>query len=268
VKRSGRPGRVKVSASGRGVVSHAGTALWRELATETGLAGAVTGALAGAYRGTPVHAPGQVFADLAVAIADGADAVAGIGVLRDREALFGPVASAPTAWRLLDRIGRAWGGCGRRGPRPGNGPGRRGRPRRAARSCGSISTPRSASPTARSRTQPPPGRRRSGSPPQRPRRTREGNRGTTLTPARPARTPNTGSSDKPLPGLRPAYEPRQRSRRPYRRRSRRRRKPGEPLDNDNKEDSICAAARVIWLASNGCLNECSVASTATSMPSR
>jgi Transposase DDE domain group 1 len=52
-----------------------------------------------------VHAPGQVFADLAVAIADGADAVAGIGVLRDREALFGPVASAPTAWRLLDRIG-------------------------------------------------------------------------------------------------------------------------------------------------------------------
>ena len=31
------------------------------------------------------------------------------------------------------------------------------------------------------------------------RRAREGNRGTTLTPARPAHTPNTGSSDKPLP---------------------------------------------------------------------
>jgi len=29
---------------------------------------------------------------------------------------------------------------------------------------------------------------------------REGSRGTTLTPARPARTPDTGSSDKPLPG--------------------------------------------------------------------
>jgi len=39
-----------------------------------------------------------------VAIADGADAVSGIGVLRDRQALFGPVASMPTAWRLLDRI--------------------------------------------------------------------------------------------------------------------------------------------------------------------
>jgi hypothetical protein len=45
-----------------------------------------------------------VFADLAVAIADGANAVSGIEVLRDREGLFGPVASMPTAWRLLDRI--------------------------------------------------------------------------------------------------------------------------------------------------------------------
>jgi Transposase DDE domain group 1 len=86
------------------VVSHAGAALLRELATETGLAGGVSGALIDTYRGFPVHLPGQVFADLAVAIADGADAVTGIEVLRDREALFGPVASMPTAWRLLDRI--------------------------------------------------------------------------------------------------------------------------------------------------------------------
>jgi hypothetical protein len=104
VKRSGRPYRVKVSADGKGVVSHAGTALLRELAAETGLAGAVTGALLDTYRGIPVHMPGQVFSDLAVAIAGGADAVTGIEVLRDREALFGPVASMPTAWRLLDRI--------------------------------------------------------------------------------------------------------------------------------------------------------------------
>lgn len=105
MKRSGRARRVKVSADGRGVVSHAGAALLRELATETGLAGAVTGALIDTCRGVPVHAPGQVFADLAVAIADGADAVTGIEVLRDRQGLFGPVASMPTAWRLLDRIG-------------------------------------------------------------------------------------------------------------------------------------------------------------------
>jgi hypothetical protein len=107
VKRSGGAGRVKVSADGRGVVSHAGTALLRELATETGLADAVSGVLLDTYRGVPVHMPGQVFADLAVAIADGADAVTGIEVLRDREGLFGPVASMPTAWRLLDRIDEA-----------------------------------------------------------------------------------------------------------------------------------------------------------------
>src|SRR5262249_5087762 len=103
VKRSGRARRVKVSADGRGVVSHAGTALLRELATETGLADAVSGALLDTYRGFPLHMPGRVFADLAVAIADGADAVSGVEVLRDREALFGPVASMPTAWRLLGR---------------------------------------------------------------------------------------------------------------------------------------------------------------------
>ena len=104
MKRSGKRARVKVSADGRGVVSHAGTALLRELAQETGLADAVSSALIDSYRGMPVHMPGQVFADLAVVIADGADAVSGIEVLRDREALFGPVASIPTAWRLLDRV--------------------------------------------------------------------------------------------------------------------------------------------------------------------
>jgi len=36
---------------------------------------------------------------------------------------------------------------------------------------------------------------------------REGNRGTALTPARPAHTPSAGSSDKPLPGLTPPYDP-------------------------------------------------------------
>jgi hypothetical protein len=37
VKRSGRRARVKVSADGRGVLSPAGSALLRELATESGL---------------------------------------------------------------------------------------------------------------------------------------------------------------------------------------------------------------------------------------
>jgi hypothetical protein len=70
-----------------------------------------------------VHAPQQVFADPAVAIAGGADAVTGIEVLRDREALFGAVASMPPrhggCW--TGSMSRTWSGCGRRGGRPGAG---------------------------------------------------------------------------------------------------------------------------------------------------
>ena len=93
-----------VSADGQGVVSHAGVGLLREMAEYTGLVDGVSGALIDTYRGIPVHAPGRVFTDLAVAVADGADAISGIAVLSDRQDLFGPVASMPTTWRVLDRI--------------------------------------------------------------------------------------------------------------------------------------------------------------------
>ena len=93
-----------VSADGAGVVSHAGVGLLREMAQGTGLVDGITEALIGTYRGVPVHAPGRVFADLAAAVADGADAISGIAVLRDRDDLHGPVASMPTTWRVLDRI--------------------------------------------------------------------------------------------------------------------------------------------------------------------
>jgi hypothetical protein len=73
----------------------------------TGLVGAVTQALIDTYAGVPVHAPGQVFTDLAVAVADGADAISGIAVLVGRPELFGPVASMPTCWRVRDRIDAA-----------------------------------------------------------------------------------------------------------------------------------------------------------------
>jgi hypothetical protein len=86
------------------VVSRAGTAPLRALATETGLAGAVAGVLLDTYPGFLVRAPRQILAGPAVAIADGADAVTGIEVLRRREALFGALAPMPLAWRLLDRI--------------------------------------------------------------------------------------------------------------------------------------------------------------------
>lgn len=37
-------------------------------------------------------------------LADGGEAIADLAVLRDQPGLFGPVASDPTAWRLLSRL--------------------------------------------------------------------------------------------------------------------------------------------------------------------
>jgi DDE family transposase len=104
VKRIKGTARARVTADGHGVVSHAGVGLLREMAENTGLVEGVTAALLDTYKGVPVHPPGRVFADLAVAVADGADAISGISVLVDRPDLFGPVASMPTTWRVLDRI--------------------------------------------------------------------------------------------------------------------------------------------------------------------
>jgi hypothetical protein len=96
-------GRVKVSADGYGVVSHAGVGLLREVADLSGLSSQVTAALADTYKGLWIHAPGDVFADLAAAVADGADCVDGAGQLwADREHAFGAVGSTATLWRCVD----------------------------------------------------------------------------------------------------------------------------------------------------------------------
>jgi hypothetical protein len=51
VKRSGSVRRVKVSADGAGVVSHAGLGMLRELAGDTGLVAGLNRALADTYKG-------------------------------------------------------------------------------------------------------------------------------------------------------------------------------------------------------------------------
>jgi hypothetical protein len=106
-KRSPRWAKMKVTADGAGVASHAGTELLREQAAATGLVGAWDKALIGTYSGLPLHFPGQVLADLAVSIADGATSISGMRTLRDQPSLFGPVASGPTTWRALDRVSEA-----------------------------------------------------------------------------------------------------------------------------------------------------------------
>ena len=77
--------RVKVSGDGRGVVSHAGMGLLRELADLTGLSAQVTDVLTDTYKGPWTYAPGAVFADLAAAVADGADCIG-----RSRAVVRGP----------------------------------------------------------------------------------------------------------------------------------------------------------------------------------
>jgi hypothetical protein len=84
VKRSNRLGRVRVSADGEGVVSYAGAELLRELAGSSGLIDAWDAALIGTYKAIPIHFPGAVLADLAVAIADGADSISDLKALRDQ----------------------------------------------------------------------------------------------------------------------------------------------------------------------------------------
>ena len=95
--------RVKVSADGHGVVSHAGTGMLREVAELTGLSAQVSAVLADTYRGPWTYAPGAVFADLAAAVAGGADCIDGVGqACGDRAHVFGPAASTTTMWRLVD----------------------------------------------------------------------------------------------------------------------------------------------------------------------
>jgi hypothetical protein len=93
-----------VTGDGAGVVSHAGTRLLADLADVTTLTAELSEALTGVRGKRLRHAPGRVLVDLAVAIADGAEAISDIAVLADQPALFGPVASDSTCWRLLEAL--------------------------------------------------------------------------------------------------------------------------------------------------------------------
>ena len=94
---------LSVSVGGRGVVSHAGSALTRLLADRVGLTGGLSEALARPGF-LPLHDRGRVFTDLAVVLADGGHRIGDIAVLGDQADLFGSVASMPTAWRCLHEI--------------------------------------------------------------------------------------------------------------------------------------------------------------------
>jgi len=67
-----------------------------DLAGITTLTTELSAALDGVRGSRPRHDPGRVLVDLAVAIADGAEAISDIAVLADQPALFGSVASDST----------------------------------------------------------------------------------------------------------------------------------------------------------------------------
>jgi hypothetical protein len=101
VQATNSPHGFEVTTDGAGVVGHAGAALLRELADRLELTGALGWRHAGGrHRRHPDQA---VLRDLAVLLADGGDCLSDLAVLRDQPALFGPVASTPTAWRVVER---------------------------------------------------------------------------------------------------------------------------------------------------------------------
>jgi hypothetical protein len=93
---------MRVTADGKNLVSHAGTALLSELADRSGLTEAMSVAMSACGINWHTHDPGVVLTHLAVAIADGADCLADMASLREQAELFGPVASIPTAWRAIE----------------------------------------------------------------------------------------------------------------------------------------------------------------------
>jgi hypothetical protein len=102
VKSSGWQNGLTVIGGGSGVVSHAGLALTRALADNTGLTAGLSRALASDR--LLAHDRGRVLADLACVIAGGGEAVSDFRVIGDQGGLFGPVASVPTVWRTLSEV--------------------------------------------------------------------------------------------------------------------------------------------------------------------
>jgi Transposase DDE domain group 1 len=103
--------RFDVTADGDGLVGHVGAALLVELAERLGLPAELDHWAGRGQPGRAQHRAGKVLADLAVMLADGGDCLSDLAALRDQPGLFGPVASTPTAWRVLERLA----GAGERG---------------------------------------------------------------------------------------------------------------------------------------------------------
>lgn len=93
-----------MTAGGTGVVSHVGAHLLATLADQLGLPAALSEAMAPTVQRSTALDRGRLLTQLAVTLAAGGECVSDLAVLRNQPALFGEVASGPTAWRALDSI--------------------------------------------------------------------------------------------------------------------------------------------------------------------
>jgi len=85
-------------------VNHAGARLLCDLAEATGLADGLSAVMAGTKQRRRGHDRGEVLVDLAVMLADDGKTISDLRTLRNQPALFGDVASTPTAWRTLGAV--------------------------------------------------------------------------------------------------------------------------------------------------------------------
>jgi hypothetical protein len=98
------PARFEVTCDGDGIAGHAGAALLGELADRLGLTAALGWQAGRTQTSRHRHGAGAVLRDLAVLLADGGDCLSDLAVLREQPELFGPVASTPTAWRMIEQV--------------------------------------------------------------------------------------------------------------------------------------------------------------------
>jgi hypothetical protein len=96
--------KIEVTADGKGIVSHAGLRLPAEVADDLGLTQALSAAMAPTQKRRRPHDPGKVLLDVALSLIDGGDCLSDLAAVRNEADLFGPVASTPTAWRVIDSV--------------------------------------------------------------------------------------------------------------------------------------------------------------------
>jgi len=103
-KRTGFYPRLTVDADGGSAVGQAGGVLLTETVRAAGLDVALREALAPWRSPFATHDPAKVLLDLAMTLALGGDTCSDLAVVRAEPAVYGPVASDPTASRVLARL--------------------------------------------------------------------------------------------------------------------------------------------------------------------